>query len=517
MDWTPEITEIAHRRELALEQGGSEAITKHHDKGKLTIRERINNLVDPNSFEEVGPAAGAAIHDENGKLIGFDPANFVLGFGKLEGRRIVVGGEDFTMRGGSPSPAGLRKSVYAEELALQYKLPLVRLHEGSGGSVGGTGGKGPNLPAPVNAPARFRSVAQAMATVPVATAAMGAVAGLPAGRLVASHFSVMSKETAQILTAGPAVVERAMGEKKTKEELGGWKVHTKNGTVDNGAENEDACLAEIRRFLSFMPANIDELAPVVTCDDSVDRADESLLDIVPRDRRQAFEMRRIIRSVFDEESFFEVGAGYGRSQITGLARLNGQPVGVWANNCKFLAGSMTADGAQKARRFMELCETFSLPIVSLVDEPGFMIGSQAEREATIRHGTAAVLTAAMTTVPWASVMIRRSFGVAQAAHYGPEGFVLAWPSAESGPLPVEGGVAVAFQREIAAAPDPEARRKELEEELAAKQSPFPRSEAFAVHDLIDPRQTRPELCRWVDRIQPLLQSLLGPAGFSVRP
>ena len=225
-----------------------------------------------------------------------------------------------------------------------------------------------------------------------------------------------------------------------------------------------------------MPDNIEQLAPVIDCADPIDRTDEALVDIVPKDRRQGFEMRRIIRSVVDENSFFEMGAGYGRSQITGLAYLNGQVVGVWANNCKFLAGSMTTDGAHKARRFMELCETFSIPIVSLVDEPGFMIGSQAEREATIRHGTAAVLTAVMTTVPWVSVMIRRSFGVAQAAHYGPEGYVLAWPSAESGPLPVEGGVAVAFQREIAAAPDPVARRKELEEELAARQSPFPRAE-----------------------------------------
>jgi len=517
VNWKKETDEISRRRELALEQGGAESIAKHHGKGKLTIRERIDKLLDPGSFEEVGPTAGAGNYDENGELISLDPANFVLGFGKVDGRRIIVGGEDFTMRGGSPSPAGLRKSVYAEELAVQYKLPLVRLHEGSGGSVGGTGGKGQSLPGPVNAPARFRSVAEAMATVPVATAALGAVAGLPAGRLVASHFSVMSKATAQILTAGPAVVERAMGEKKTKEELGGWKVHTKNGTVDNGAEDEAACLAEIRRFLSYMPDNIEQLAPVVECDDPVERVDEALLDIVPKDRRQAFDMRRVIRSIMDENSFFEMGAGYGRSQITGLAHLNGQVVGVWANNCKFLAGSMTTDGAQKARRFMELCETFSLPIVSLVDEPGFMIGSQAEREATIRHGTAAVLTAAMTTVPWASVMTRRSFGVAQAAHYGPEGFVLAWPSAESGPLPVEGGVAVAFQREIAAAPDPEARRKELEEELAARQSPFPRAEAFGVHDLIDPRQTRPELCRWVERIQPLLPALLGKANFSIRP
>jgi acetyl-CoA carboxylase carboxyltransferase component len=446
-----------------------------------------------------------------------DPANFVLGFGKVGGRRIVVGGEDFTLRGGSPSAAGLRKSVYAEELAVQYRLPLVRLHEGSGGSVGGTGGKGPSMPGPVNAPARFRSVAQAMATVPVASAALGAVAGLPAGRLVASHFSVMSKSTAQILTAGPAVVARAMGEQKSKDELGGWKVHTKNGTVDNGAEDEAACIAEIRRFLSYMPDNIYQLAPVIGCDDPVDRCDEHLIEVVPRNRRQAFDMRSIIASIVDRESFFEMGRGYGRSQITGLARLNGQTVGVWANDGKFLAGSMTADGAHKARRFMELCETFSFPIVSLVDEPGFMIGSQAEREATIRHGASAVLTAALTTVPWVSVMIRRSFGVAQAAHYGPDGYVIAWPSAESGPLPVEGGVAVAFRREIEAAPDPDARRRELEEQLAAKQSPFPRAEALGVHDLIDPRQTRPELCRWLDRVQPLLPSLLGPTAFSIRP
>jgi len=515
--WQDEASEIQRRKTLALAQGGDAAIDKQHSQGRLTIRERIDALIDPGSLEEIGPAAGAGHYDQDNNLIDFDPANFILGFAMIHGRRVIVGGEDFTLRGGSPSPAGLRKSVYAEELALQYKVPLVRLHEGSGGSVGGTSGKGPNLPGAVNTPARFKSVAQAMATVPVATAAMGAVAGLPAGRLVASHFSVMSKATAQVLTAGPAVVERAMGEKKTKDELGGWKVHTKNGTVDNGADDELACLAQIRQFLSYMPNNIFELAPVVENDDPVDRTDESLIEIVPRNRRQAFEMRQVIEAVVDRDSFFEIGKCYGRSQITGLARLNGQTVGIWANDCKFLAGSMTADGAQKARRFMELCETFTLPIISLVDEPGFMIGSQAEKEATIRHGTSAVLTAAMTTVPWASVMVRRSFGVAQAAHYGPEAYVLAWPSAESGPLPVEGGVAVAFRREIEAAPDPEAKRRELEEALAAKQSPFPRAEALAVHDLIDPRQTRPELCRWLARVQPLLPALLGPSSFSIRP
>ena len=308
-----------------------------------------------------------------------------------------------------------------------------------------------------------------------------------------------------------------MGEKLTKDELGGAQVHGKNGTVDNVGDDEPAALEQIKQFLSYMPDNVWQTAPVTACDDPVDRQEEALAEIVPRERRRAFDMRRVLAMVVDKGSFFEMGKGYGRSQITGLARLNGQPVGIWANDGRHLAGSMTADGAQKAQRFMELCETFHLPIVAFVDEPGFMIGSDAEKQATIRHGARTVLTAAMTNVPWASVMVRRSFGVAQAAHYGPEAFVLAWPSAESGPLPVEGGVAVAFHREIAAAEDPDAKRRELEEMLAARQSPFPRAEALSVHELIDPRETRPMLCRWIDRVQPLLSDLTGPVSFPLRP
>ena len=308
-----------------------------------------------------------------------------------------------------------------------------------------------------------------------------------------------------------------MGEKLTKNELGGPDIHTKNGTVDNASEDEGEAFEQIRQFLSYLPSHVWELAPVASCDDPVERREEALLDIVPRDRRRAFDMRRLLSMVLDQGSFFEMGRGYGRSQITGLAHMNGQPVGIWANDGRHLAGAMTADGAQKARRFIELCEVFHLPILSFVDEPGFMIGSQSEKAATIRHGANTVLTAAMSNVPWASIMIRRSFGVAQIAHYGPEGYVLAWPSAETGPLPVEGGVAVAYHRQIAQADDPEAKRRELEEQLAAKQSPFPRAEAFSVHELIDPRETRPMLCRWIDRVQPLLPQLLGQAKFFIRP
>ncbi len=515
MTWKDEVDDINRRRELASRQGGEQAIAAQHRKGRLTIRERIDALLDPETFQELGMGAGEAELGDDGALKDFSPANYVLGFGKIGGRMCLVGGEDFTLKGGSPSTAGLRKSVYTEKLAVKYRVPLIRLHEGAGGSVGAP--KTKSLSAPVFEPHRFRSVGEALASVPVASAALGAVAGMPAARLVASHFSVMSTSTAQILIAGPAVVQRAMGEKKTKEELGGAGVHTKNGTVDNASEDETDAFVQIRRFLSYLPQHVWELPPVATCDDPADRREEALLDIVPRDRRRAFDMRKALVLIVDDGSFFEIGRGYGRSQITGLARMNGQPVGVWANDGRYLAGAMTADGAHKARRFIELCETFHLPILSFVDEPGFMIGSQAEKEATIRHGANAVLTAAMSSVPWASIMVRRSFGVAQAAHYGPDGYVLAWPSAETGALPVEGGVAVAFHREIAQAEDPDAKRRELEEMLAAKQSPFPRAEAFSVHELIDPRQTRPMLCRWVERIQPLLPQLLGPSGFPVRP
>lgn len=515
MSWKIEVDEIARRREAAKLQGGAAAIERHHAKGRLTIRERIDVLLDDGSFDEIGGTAGASEETSNGEPDDFSPANFVLGFGKINGRTCVVGGEDFTLKGGSPSPAGLRKSVYTEQLAVKHRVPLVRLHEGAGGSVGSA--KGKNLSAPVYDPARFRSVAEALATVPVASAALGAVAGLPAARLVSSHFSVMSRSTAQILIAGPAVVQRALGENMAKEELGGPDVHGKNGTVDNISEDEVEAFQQIREYLSYLPGNVYQLAPVTSTDDPVDRREEALLEIIPRERRKVFDMRRLLKMVVDKKSFFEFGKGYGRGQITGFARLNGQPVGIWANDSRQLAGSMTADGSQKARRFIELCDTFHLPVVSFVDEPGFMIGSKAEQDATIRLGASTVLTAAMSRVPWAAIMIRRSFGVAQIAHYGYDPYVLAWPSAETGPLPVEGGVAIAFHREIAAAADPDAKRQQLEEQLAAGRSPFPRAEAFSVHDLIDPRETRPKLCRWIDRIQPLLPPLLGPTSFTYRP
>jgi acetyl-CoA carboxylase carboxyltransferase component len=514
MTWDKELDDIDRKRALAKELGGAEGVARQHAQGRQTVRERIDGLLDAGSFEEIGAGAGVAERDEDGNLISFAPGNFVLGFGKIDGRRCIVGGEDFTLRGGSPNEAGLRKSVYTEELACRYKVPLIRVHEGAGGSVTGPGSK--TVGNPVFATPRFRSVARALASVPVVTAALGPVAGLPASRFVASHFSVMSKKTAQVLIAGPAVVERALREKVTKEALGGPEIHGRNGVADNIVEDDADAFAQIRRFLSYLPPNVWELPPVADTGDDPGRMDEELADLVPRDRRKIFDMRKLIAHVVDTDSFFEMTRGYGRGQITGFARLNGQPVGVIGNDCRYYAGAMTAGGALKVRRFVEKCETFHLPIVALVDEPGFMIGTESERLGTIRFGTEAVLATADCSVPWASVVVRKSFGVAAAAHYGPDAYILAWPSAEIGALPVEGGVAVAFRREIESAPDPDARRKELEEMLARRQSPAGRAESFSMHELIDPRETRPMLCRWIEWTQPLLPDLLGPTSFPYR-
>lgn len=509
MSWQPEVDEIERRKRLAKELGGPEAVQRQHQRGRLTVRERIDKLVDAGSFREVGPHAGYAETDAEGRLIDFKPGNYVLGVGDIEGRACVVGGEDFTQRGGSPTPAGLRKSVYAEELASTYRMPLVRFLEGGGGSVRGTGKKSQPRPSgdPVYAPPRFASIARVLRTSPVVSAAMGAVAGLPAARLAASHLAIMTRKTSQVLIGGPALVERALGERKSKEELGGPEVHARSGVVDRVAEDEDEVFDLIRSFLSFLPSRAGERAPRVAppADDGPDRQEEALAGLIPRDRRRLYDMRRLLGLVLDRGSFFEINPLYGRSQITGLARLDGHTVGVFANDPGHNGGAMGAGGAQKVRRLIGLCQTFHLPILSFVDEPGFMIGSASEAAGTIRYGVETICAAVESTVPWASVHVRKAYGVAAAAHFGPRGHVLAWPSAESGALPIEGGVAVAFKREIAAAPDPEAKRRQLEAEFAKGRSPFPRAEAFSVHDLIDPRRTRPELCRWLELILPWVE------------
>jgi len=507
LSWKPEVDEIERRRALAAAHGGPEAVAKQHARGRLTVRERVDALVDPGSFREHGGIAGRSETDERGHVESFSPANVVVGVASIDGRPVVVGGDDFTIRGAAYSPAGLRKGQYADELAIRRRIPLVRLLEGGGATITGATGvhgrSGYDLTAP--SPMNLLCI-EALAAVPVVCAALGPVAGFPAARLVASHFALMTRDTAQVMSGGPALVERALGKKISKEDLGGAEVHLRSGVVNNVADDEEDVWHQVRTFLSYLPPNTWETAPVVDADDPRGREEEELLSIIPRNRRRAYKMRRAIELIVDHGSFFEMTSLYGRSQITGFARLDGHSVGVLANDCHHAGGSMSAEGAQKVRRFVETCDRFGLPMVSFVDEPGFMIGPEAERAGTIRYGMEAMFAVAQSEMPWAAVIVRKAFGVAAGIHIGPGCHVLAWPSAQSGALPVEGGVALAYRDEIASAPDPDARRRELEDELARAQSVFPRAEDFGVHDLIDPRHTRPALCDWIDEIQPRLRT-----------
>jgi acetyl-CoA carboxylase carboxyltransferase component len=367
----------------------------------------------------------------------------------------------------------------------------------------------------------FEVAVENLARVPVVAAALGPVAGLGAARVVASHFSVIVRGTAQLFVAGPPVVAAAMGEAPDKEELGGARTQTRAGAVDNEAADEDDALEQIRRFLSYLPASVHESPPVLECDDQPDRRDEELAGIVPRDRRKPYPVRRILEAVFDRDSVFELGARYGRSLVTALGRLGGRPVGVVASDPAFAGGGLTGDASDKATRFVETCDQFHLPLVSFVDQPGFVIGTEAERRGTIRRGTRSLFAIYQTSVPWASVIVRKAFGVAGAGHANPERLTLrvAWPSGDWGSLPIEGGIEAAYRRELEAAEDPAALRAEIEDRLNAVRSPFRTAERFGIEDIVDPRDTRALLCAWAERAHEVARQEVtaGPKRRGPRP
>ena len=518
MSWQDEIDELKHREELAQEMGGEERIQRQHDNGRLTVRERIEKLVDKDSFHEIGALAGKAEYDTEGNLQNFTPSNFVLGTADINGRRVVLGGDDFTVRGGAADAKVGDKSGYGEQYALEMRLPLVRLVDGSGG-----GGSVKTLEmvghSYVPALKGFEKTMQLMGVVPVVCACMGSVAGLGAVRVTISHFSLMIKETSQLFVAGPPVVERGFGKPVEKNELGGSQIHTNlSGAVDNEVDTEEEAFEIIKRFLSYLPQNVWQAPTRINCDDPVDRRDESLLSVIPRERRQMYEVRHIINSIVDKDSFFEINPGYGKSLVIGLARLDGYAIGIMANDTCYDGGAVTATASEKMMRFVDLCDTFHLPMVNLVDNPGFLIGIKAEEEGTVRLGSRALMAVYQSTIPWVSFIIRRCYGVAGGGH-GRDGLNLryAWPSADWGSLPIEGGVQAAYRRDIEAAANPNERRRELEGMLEQFRSPLRTAEAFGIEEVVDPRETRPILCDWVKLAYEIIPTQLGPKSRTPRP
>lgn len=518
--WQPEIDELEKRRGWAEALGGPEAVEKHEAGGRLTIRGRIEGLVDEGSFQEVGKLTGTAKYSGQ-QVQAVLPAPYVMGIARIRGRRVAIGGEDFTVRGGTSWGSDRRKGGqggFIEDLAANYRIPLVNLIDGSGGSVASIKKRGHAVFPGVQG---FEKSVELMGLVPVVSAVMGVAAGGPAGRAILAHWSVMVTGQSQVFAAGPPIVERALGLKVTREELGGSKMAVDaGGTIDNAVATEAECLEAIATFLSYLPQNVWEMPPVAASDDPAERREESLATIIPRDRRKPYDMRKLMRGIFDRDSLFEIQPSWGKGVITCLARLDGRPVGVVANNPMVYGGAMDSRAARKQGHFVELCDTFHVPLVYLVDQPGFLVGPQAEAAGTLRDGMRAVYIGMQATVPALTLVVRKCYGMAGMAACDKAGinFKIAWPSAEIGNLPVQGGARAAFRREIEAAPDPGGREAEIEEELAALCSPFRMAEAFAVEDIIDPRETRPYLCAFIETAYSTLPSKLGPkARYGVRP
>jgi acetyl-CoA carboxylase carboxyltransferase component len=519
MVWQPDIDDLRHRERLAEQMGGPEGIERQRKRGKLTIRERLALLVDPGSLQEFGKLEGGATYDEDGRLSSFTPAARVTGLCRINGRRVFVTGQDFTVRGGaSEGGHGGIDAGHNHPTQLQLRLPTVNLVDGAGGSVVSFEHLGRTY---IPDGAFFGPLSKILNVAPVVSAILGPAAGGLAPMPCLAHFSVIAKGTGQVFPGGPPVVKAALGYDIDKEDLGGYKIHTRiSGVVDNAADTEEEALDMVRRFLSYLPDNVWEMPPRIETNDDPRRRDERLISLIPRDRRRRYDPRVVLEAVFDTDSVFEIAPDYGRSRITGLARVDGYAVGFMINNPNHLGGSMDVAAAEKSTRLVQLCDTFHVPMVCLMDEPGFMVGLESEKQGIERAGTRLVYATCQSTMPWISVILRQAYGLAGSLQYRAGTDIYrryAWPSGHWGSMHIEGGTAAAFRRVIEAADDPEAELRAIERRLQLLSSPFRTAEAVGL-DIIDPCDTRSVVCEFVDMVQRIIKTQLGPGvGPTYRP
>ncbi len=486
--------ELHRRRQAALRGGGEERIESQHEKGKLTARERLEYFLDEGSFREVG---GFAEHQrtEFGLADNRVPGDAVVtGYGEVDGDRIAVYALDFTVLGGSVGELVGDKVCEVMETAIETGIPIVGLWD-SGGA---------RIQEGVGALAAFARIfalnVRASGVVPQISVIMGPCAGGATYSPALTDFTLMVGETSYMMITGPDVIETVTGEQVTKEELGGAQVHaSRSGVAHSVGETEQAALDEVRELLTYLPANHLADPPVSRTQDDPNRSTAELTDIVPSEPRQSYDVRTVIRKLVDSETFLEVHEQFARNLVVGFGCLGGRAVGVVANQPSVNAGTLDIEASQKGARFVRTCDAFNLPILTLVDVPGFMPGTNQEHNGIIRHGAKLIYAYGEATVPLLTVITRKAYGgsyIVMGSKYLGSDINYAWPKAEMAVMGPRGAVNILYRDELAAAEDPDALREELlaqyREEFA---NPYRPAEQGYIDDVIHPGETRQRLVK----------------------
>ena len=488
------INELIEKRNTARLGGGEKAIEKQHAKGKFTARERIAQLLDEGSFEELDMFVTHRCTNfgQDKKHILGD--GVVTGFGTIEGRLVYVFAQDFTVFGGSLSETMAQKICKVMDMAMKMGAPVIGLND-SGGA---------RIQEGINALAGYSEIFQrnilASGVIPQISAILGPCAGGAVYSPALTDFTIMAKGISYMFLTGPTVVKTVTGEDVSQEELGGASVHsTKSGVTHFSAETGEEAIFIIRKLMSYIPQNNLEETPLVACSDPIDRLEDSLNDIIPESAKQSYDMYDVIGSIVDNGEFLEVHRDFARNIIIGFARFNGQSVGVVANQPKVLAGVLDSNASRKAARFVRFCDAFNIPLVTLVDVPGFLPGTGQEYNGVILHGAKLLYAYGEATVPKVTVTLRKSYGGAHIVMSCKQlrGDVnYAWPTSEIAVMGAEGAVGVLYAKDMKEAADPAAIRAEKEEEYRKLfANPYQAAKYGYIDDVIEPRNTRFRIIR----------------------
>ncbi len=492
------VAELERRRDEIRKMGGEERIARQHARGKLTARERLDRFFDR---EPDGAPSWIEVGMHGTQMAFFDPADkpaadaVICGYGKVEGRFCCAAAYDFTVKGGSIGHTGEVKVARLRELALRNRVPMIWFIDSAGARIEPKPGPQADLISMfAGQGALFREEVIMSGVVPLVAAMVGPGAAGTAYIPGLADFVPMMKDVGSMALAGPPLVKAVTGEDVGEQELGGSKVHTeKSGVGDVEVADDDACIASIRAYLSYMPASCDEKPPIVASADPITRRDERLLEILPESTRQSYDMYEIVKLLVDDGRYLDLKPKFARSMITCLARIGGRACGIVANNPRQLGGILTIDVADKAARFIQICDAFNIPLVFLMDVPGFMVGKKVEHEGIIRHGAKMLHAMASATVPKLTVVVRKGYGagyfVMAGRAYEPD-LLVAWPGAEISVMGAEGMVGIAGKKLFGDAEPPPETKKLLTEQIQQHIDIYKSAGWGYVDDVIDPRDTR---------------------------